>query len=101
MNVDIMNVCVCVSLIMGDITVMRYQDVWTLIAPHLCLTSPVIEECVRMCRSLCVMSEVCDQTAQTTGLFSGVFNDRRCEGLNVRTTHSHTHAYSRAITADW
>lgn len=50
------NECVCVSLIMGDITVMRYQDVWTLIAPHLCLTSPVIEECVRMCRSLCVMS---------------------------------------------
>lgn len=45
-NVDIMNVCVCVCLIMGDITVMRYQDVWTLIAPHLCLTSPVIEECV-------------------------------------------------------
>lgn len=50
------NECVCVSLIMGDITVMRYQDVWTLIAPHLCLTSPMIEECVRMCRSLCVMS---------------------------------------------
>ncbi len=24
--------------------------------PHLCLTSPVIEECVRLCRSLCVMS---------------------------------------------
>lgn len=40
------NECVCVCLIMGDITVMRYQDVWTLIAPHLCLTSPVIEECV-------------------------------------------------------
>lgn len=40
------NECVCVCLIIGDITVMRYQDVWTLIAPHLCLTSPVIEECV-------------------------------------------------------
>lgn len=100
MNVDIMNVCV--SLIMGDITVMRYQDVWTLIAPHLCLTSPVIEDCVRTCRSLCVMScEVCDRTAQTTGLSAGAFSDRRCDGLNVRTTHSHTHAYSRATTADW
>lgn len=46
-DLHIMTVCVC--LIMGDITVMRYQDVWTLIAPHLCLTSPVIEVCVCWC----------------------------------------------------
>lgn len=46
-DLQIMTVCVC--LIMGDFTVMRYQDVWTPIAPHLCLTSPVIEVCVLVC----------------------------------------------------